>query len=164
MIVSVLTVLLCAGLHRPVKLYTTPLSVHVDDVTVVSSLLGNGSAVVTYKVDVFTSGTGQVELHLSLEERQGGPVAEDSLLLPNCPQPGGCVVTGKGQLVVKTPRLWWPWTMSPDDPGYLYTLEVGSSTCIIASGTWFSGSQYTCYNVLVVANEPKKDQCRLLYL
>ena len=132
--VSTLTALLCAGLHRPVKLYTTPLSVHVDDVTVVSSLLGNGSAVVTYEVDVFTSGTGQVELHLSLEERQGGPVAEDSLLLPNCPQPGGCVVTGKGQLVVKTPRLWWPWTMSPDNPGYLYTLEVGSSTCIIAHG------------------------------
>ena len=118
-----------AGLHRPVKLYTTPLSVHVDDVTVVSSLLSNGSAVVDYKVNVSTSSSGSVELHLSLEEKQGGSVVDASLTLPGCQRPGRCVVTGAGQLLVETPRLWWPWTMNPDDPGYLYTLKV---TCMHA--------------------------------
>ena len=113
-----------AGLHRPVKLYTTPLSVHVNDVTVVSSLLSNGSAALDYKVDVFTSSSDSVELHLSLEEKQGGSVVDASLVLPGCQRSGGCVVTGAGQLVVETPRLWWPWTMNPDDPGYLYALKV----------------------------------------
>ena len=114
------------GLQRPVKLYTTPLSVHVDDVTVVSSLLGNGSASLSYVVDVFTSSPDSVNLVVSLEEREGGgSVVEASLSLPGCKSgAGGCVVRGSGQLIVDTPRLWWPWTMRPDDPGYLYTLKV----------------------------------------
>ena len=116
-----------SGLHRPVKLYTTPLSVHVDDVTVVASLLGNGSAVVAYEVAVFASGPGSLQLQLALRERHGSTVASASLQLPGCSVPGGCVVTGQGQLLVEKPRLWWPWTMSPDDPGYLYTLEVSVS-------------------------------------
>ena len=116
-----------SGLHRPVKLYTTPLSVHVDDVTVVASLLGNGSAVVAYEVAVFASGPGSLQLQLALRERYGSTVASASLQLPGCSVPGGCVVTGQGQLLVEKPRLWWPWTMSPDDPGYLYTLEVSVS-------------------------------------
>ena len=108
------------------KLYTTPLSVHVDDVTVVSSLLGNGSASLSYVVDVFTSSPDSVNLVVSLEEREGGgSVVEASLSLPGCKSgAGGCVVRGSGQLIVDTPRLWWPWTMRPDDPGYLYTLKV----------------------------------------
>ena len=116
-----------SGLHRPVKLYTTPLSVHVDDVTVVASLLGNGSAVVAYEVAVFASGPGSLQLQLALREKYGSTVASASLQLPGCSVPGGCVVTGQGQLLVEKPRLWWPWTMSPDDPGYLYTLEVSVS-------------------------------------
>ena len=126
-----MTVLSTAGLHRPVKLYTTPLSVHVNDVTVVSSLLSDGSAALDYQVDVFTSSSDSVELQLSLEEKQGGSVVDGFLVLPGCQQSGGCVVTGAGQLVVQTPRLWWPWTMNPDDPGYLYALKVSYTiTCI----------------------------------
>ena len=114
------------------KLYTTPLSVHVDDVTVVSSLLGNGSASLSYVVDVFTSSPDSVNLVVSLEEREGGgSVVEASLSLPGCKSgAGGCVVRGSGQLIVDTPRLWWPWTMRPDDPGYLYTLKVHLSIYI----------------------------------
>ena len=113
------------GLQRPVKLYTTPQSVYVYDVTVVSSLFSNGSAAVSYLVDIFTTSTGSIELSISLEERQGGSVVDISLILPNYQtQTGGHLVTASGQLIVKTPRLWWPWTMSPDDPGYLYTMKV----------------------------------------
>ena len=28
--------------------------------------------------------------------------------------------------VIPNARLWWPWTMQPDDFGYMYTLKVGS--------------------------------------
>ena len=107
------------------KLYTTPLSVHVDNVSLVTSLLANGSALLSYQVEVFTSGSGGVELQLSLKEKEGGSVVGASLQLSGCQKvPSGCVVTGKGQLVVDNPRLWWPWTMNPGDPGYLYQLEV----------------------------------------
>ena len=109
------------------KLYTTPLSVHVDNVSLVTSLLANGSALLSYQVEVFTSGSGGVELQLSLKEKEGGSVVGASLQLSGCQKvPSGCVVTGKGQLVVDKPRLWWPWTMNPGDPGYLYQLEVSS--------------------------------------
>ena len=111
----------CTGLHRPVKLYTTPLSVHVNNVTVVTSLLSNGSAILSYEVDVFTTSSSGVELRLYLKEKEGGAVVQGSLTLSGCQD---CVVTGKGQLLVMKPRLWWPWTMNQDDPGYLYQLEV----------------------------------------
>ena len=112
------------GLHRSVKLYTTPISIHIDDITVVSKLLANNSAVLNYTMDVYTSSSESVELQLSLEEKAGGSVAKASLQLPGCKQPGDCVVTGEGKLLVENPRLWWPWTMKPEDPGYLYTLQV----------------------------------------
>ena len=109
------------------KLYTTPLSVHVENVTLVTSLLANGSAVLSYEVDVFASGSGTVELQLTLKEREGGSVTGASLQLPGC-QGTPCVLTGKGQLLVDSPLLWWPWTMNPDNPGYLYQLEVFVAT------------------------------------
>ena len=107
------------------KLYTTPLSVHIDNVTLVTSLLPNGSAVLSYEVDVFVSDSGPVELQLILNEKEGGTVVLASLQLPGC-QSTPCVLTGKGDLLVNTPRLWWPWTMEPNDFGYLYQLEVGT--------------------------------------
>ena len=109
------------------KLYTTPLSVLVEDVTVVSSLLSNGSAVVNYEVDVFTTTFGKnVELQLLLNEKFNGTVVQASLSLKECQEPKGCTLTGKGALVVDFPRLWWPWTMRPDDPAFLYQLEVSN--------------------------------------
>ena len=138
-----------AGLQRPVKLYTTPLSVYVDDVTVVTSLLNNGSAVLHYEVDVYTSSSGSVELTVSLNERQGGSVVEASLLLPGCQPPGGCVLFGEGKLVVETPRLWWPWTMNPDDPGYLYSLQVSMATL----HTFYRKLCSCCINVPCVSCE-----------
>ena len=122
-----------AGLHRPVKLYTTPMTVHVDDITVVTSLLSNGSAVVDYEVEVKTNSSAGVLVTVVLMEKYGGPVVSGSIYLYGCPQPGYCVLTGKGQLLVNTPRLWWPWTMNSSDPGYLYILEV-YVCCVILHG------------------------------
>ena len=106
------------------KLYTTPLSVHVDDVTLVTSLLPNGSAVLSYEVDVFVSDSGPVELLLILRKKDGNMVHKASLQLPGC-QSTPCVLTGKGEFLFDSPHFWWPWNMAPGDPGYLHQLEVG---------------------------------------
>lgn len=45
-----------AGIHRPVKLYTTPLAIHIDDITVITSLLSNGSAKLDYTIKVWDWG------------------------------------------------------------------------------------------------------------
>ena len=113
------------------KLYTTPLSVHVDDVTLVTSLLANGSVVLSYAVDVFVSDSGPVELLLVLRKKDGIMVHNASLQLPGCPE-SPCVLTGKGQWLFDNPLFWWPWTMEPNDPAYLHQLEVGAS-CIVCS-------------------------------
>ena len=117
-----------AGIHRPVKLYTTPMTVHVDDITVVTSLLPNGSAVVDYEVEVTTNSSGGVSVEVVLMDKYTGPVVSGMVKLSGCPEPGYCVLTGTGQLLVKTPHLWWPWTMNPDDPGYRYAMEVNATT------------------------------------
>lgn len=47
-----------AGLHREVKLYTTPLSVHIDDITITTSLQEDGSATIDYIIEVSQEDTG----------------------------------------------------------------------------------------------------------
>ncbi len=41
-----------AGLHRPVRLYTTPSSIHLDDITTVTSINSDGSATLHYTLEV----------------------------------------------------------------------------------------------------------------
>ena len=41
-----------AGIQRPVKLYTTPYSVHLDDITMATTLQRNGSAMLNYTLVV----------------------------------------------------------------------------------------------------------------
>lgn len=41
-----------AGLHRPVKLYTTPLAAHIEDIIITTSLQADGSASVDYIIEV----------------------------------------------------------------------------------------------------------------
>ncbi len=41
-----------AGLHRPVRLYTTPSSIHLDDITTVTSMNSDGSATLHYTLEV----------------------------------------------------------------------------------------------------------------
>lgn len=117
-----------AGLHRPVKLYTTPSEVHVDDITVTSSLESNGSAVVNYIVEVQSSSPG-VTVQVKLMERMGRVAARASLnyKLRRCQKALYCSKAVKGSVVVDDPHLWWPWTMN-EEAGYLYVLQVTATT------------------------------------
>lgn len=125
-----------AGLHRPVKLYTTPLSVHVDDITVVSSLLSNGSAVLNYSVKL-TTNSSSILLVVGLIEKERVNAVSSNKHQSRSSQSGFYVVNIQGQFLIEQPRLWWPWTMNPDDPGYLYELEVSRSNVLHLYGILF---------------------------
>ena len=118
-----------AGIHRPVKLYTTPLALHIDDITVNTALLPNGSAQLNYEVAVRTSGIDSFVVEVQLMEKGGGKVVDvdrhRSLRSKRCVERKGryCDQTVRGTILVNSPNLWWPWTMS-DTPGYLYPLQV----------------------------------------
>lgn len=53
-----------AGIQRAVKLYTTPKDLHLDDITVVSSLLEGGAAKVDYTLSVSVHTMSTMTLHL----------------------------------------------------------------------------------------------------
>ena len=97
-----------AGIHRPVKLYSTPMT-YVDDITVHSTINENGSADVD--VDIHISGSStQTAFTLTLgEASKSGTLSTE----------GNASVT----LSLSNPNLWWPWTMS-NNSGALYPLEV----------------------------------------
>ncbi|KRT83641.1 glycoside hydrolase, partial [Oryctes borbonicus] len=96
-----------AGIHRPVTLYTTPIS-FIDDITINSTLGDNGYGYVSYNISVVQP-DGETTLNISLRDKDGIIVA---------------IAEGKsGILSVEYPRLWWPYLMDPE-PGYLYTLRV----------------------------------------
>ncbi|KAK7087444.1 beta-glucuronidase-like [Littorina saxatilis] len=103
-----------AGIHRHVHLYTTP-NTFIDDITVVTSIRGK-DGVVTYSVmEEKASGDAPTNVEVTIEDRDGNTVSaqpsnrlQDTIVIPNA-------------------RLWWPWTMKPDDAGYLYTLKVNVS-------------------------------------
>ena len=119
-----------AGLHRPVKLYTTPKEVYVDDITVTTSLESNGSAVVDYVVEVQSSSPG-VSVEVKLMERMGRVAARGllSYKLRECRKALYCTKTIQGSVVVDNPHLWWPWTMN-EEAGYLYVLQVCVCVCV----------------------------------
>jgi len=119
-----------AGLHRPVKLYTTPSAVYVEDITVTSKMLSNGSATVDYIIQVSGTTKKSVTIKVDLMQRMGGVVASSDSGYLDCIQkdygygtPQRCMTSDQGSLMVATPELWWPWTMS-DNPGYLYVFQV----------------------------------------
>jgi len=80
----------------------------VDDITITTAV-SSGKATVSYEVDV-QGGTQKslvVEI-LDKDETSIGMLADKK----------------SGQIDVKSPRLWWPYTMSLKDYGYLYSLKV----------------------------------------
>ncbi|GAA4848990.1 beta-glucuronidase [Paenibacillus vulneris] len=87
-----------AGLHRPVKIYTTPHS-YVKDVTIVTETEGT-DGIVHYKVD--TSAKGQVKV--SVLDEQSRLVAEGN--------------SGQGVLRLSNVKLWEP--LAP----YLYQMKI----------------------------------------
>jgi len=105
-----------AGIHRPVKLYTTP-AVFLSDLTVTTSFSDNvGEVKVLATVSSISSivmlPKGDIIMQFELFDKSGFVVASV----------GGPDVF-EGTLSVKNPTLWWPIGMS-DQPAYLYSLKV----------------------------------------
>ena len=63
-----------AGIHRPVKLYTTP-TTYIDDIAVVTTLKSDGSADLNYQVKVGQQGSGKVSCTVDL---LGGSASQTS--------------------------------------------------------------------------------------
>jgi len=90
-------------------------------------MLSNGSATVDYNILVSVT-TKSVTVKVALMERMGGVVASSDSGDLDCIKKGygtpqRCMTSDQGSLMVATPELWWPWTMS-DNPGYLYVFQV----------------------------------------
>ena len=97
-----------AGIDRPVKLYSTPMT-YVDDITVRSTLSEDGNANVDVDLHI-SGGTTQTGFVVTLgEASKSGTLSTE----------GDASVT----LSLSNPNLWWPWTMS-NNSGALYPLEV----------------------------------------
>lgn len=84
-----------AGLHRPVKIYTTP-QIYVQDITVVPDVSGS----VAYTVEV----SGEAQVKISVIDEDGAVVAESE--------------GAQGTVVIDNVKLWEPLN------AYLYTLNV----------------------------------------
>ena len=87
-----------AGIHRPVKIYTTPKN-YISDITLVSNLNGD-NGVIDYSVDL--NGTGEVKV--SFVDEEGNTVAT--------------ALGSTGVLNVKNVKLWEPLK------AYLYNVVV----------------------------------------
>lgn len=88
-----------AGLHRPVKIYTTPWS-YTQDVQIISSVKDDGSAEVSYKVDI----VGESDVRVNILDEAGTVVAQG--------------VGMQGSFLLADAKLWEPMN------AYLYTLKV----------------------------------------
>lgn len=90
-----------SGIHRPVRLYTTPLS-YISDVTVKTDINGN-DGVVSYQIE--TAGADPKKpVHVVVRDEQGNEVAQSE---------------GKeGSITIKDAHLWEP------GASYLYQMEV----------------------------------------
>lgn len=100
-----------AGIHRPVKLYTTP-AVFLSDITVTTNHTDQ-VGVVNFSVGITSYvGDTNVSMMYELVDKAGNVVSSTG---------GPSLFVGK--LSVTKPMLWWPIGMS-DEPAYLYTLKV----------------------------------------
>ena len=107
-----------AGIHRPVKLYTTPV-IFLSDITITTSFSANVgevkfSATVSSISTIPTFSKNDVTVEYLLYDKSEFVVSST----------GGPEVY-EGTLTVRNPILWWPIGMS-DTIAYLYTLKVSS--------------------------------------
>ncbi|XP_070573100.1 beta-glucuronidase-like isoform X2 [Ptychodera flava] len=101
-----------AGIHRAVKLYTTP-RVYIDDITVISDISAS-TGLVNYNIKVGGDVDGNdVICQVDLLDKDGKTVSSKKGL--------------QDQLSVSKAHFWWPYTMS-NDSAYLYTLKVSISS------------------------------------
>ncbi|XP_011404336.1 PREDICTED: beta-glucuronidase-like [Amphimedon queenslandica] len=102
-----------AGIHRSVKLYTTP-KAYISDISVVTELEEDGSASVAYTVMVGgVEGNNEATYEVSLSGVKDSGTVTDGL--------------AKGTLKITDPTLWWPWTLS-STPGAMQSFQVQITT------------------------------------
>ncbi|CAH0563529.1 unnamed protein product [Brassicogethes aeneus] len=96
-----------AGIHRPVKLYTTPKN-YIDDITV-NPFVQDNKAWLDYNVSIIKN--DNITCRVSLIDKKDNVVASN--------------LDGEthGLLTIENPILWWPYLMDPN-PGYQYNLNV----------------------------------------
>ncbi|XP_048750857.2 beta-glucuronidase-like [Ostrea edulis] len=98
-----------AGIHRSVKVYTTP-KVYIDDITIVTDIQGtNGMVSYTVKPSLATM---VQSIQVKILDKNGVLVGQSS--------------QQQGQIIVHNANLWWPYSMakSVNDTAYLYTFQV----------------------------------------
>ncbi|KAK3595798.1 hypothetical protein CHS0354_025436 [Potamilus streckersoni] len=104
-----------AGIHRHVTLYSTP-RVYVDDITIVTDIFKE-NGIVNYTIK--TGGpSDQISLKVEVVDKDEKVVASST--------------KNQSSLIVHNARYWWPYTMNPKMPGYMYTLRV---TLVSVNGT-----------------------------
>lgn len=92
-----------AGLNRPVRIYTTPVS-YIEDITLIPDIDGT-DGIVKYEVKV------------------GGNACGMDIKVDIMDADGNCVATSNGAggtITISNAKLWWPWPGNP----YLYTAVV----------------------------------------
>ncbi|XP_073257738.1 beta-glucuronidase-like [Porites lutea] len=109
-----------AGIHRPVKLYTTP-AVYLSDITITTSHSNEEGVVNFHSMVSSSAGPVNVSMKYEIIDKAGTMVASAE---------GPDMFDGK--LMVKNPELWWPVGMS-DQPAYLYSLKVTTQSVSPAS-------------------------------
>ncbi|XP_013419250.1 beta-glucuronidase [Lingula anatina] len=104
-----------AGLHRSVRLYTTPVD-YVDDITITTSFY-HSKGYVKYNISRNGNATNSA-LTVEILDNDGNTVAR-----AQADEKDG------GELDIENVNLWWPYLMvDGGGPAYLYTLKVSFNT------------------------------------
>ncbi|XP_022340501.2 beta-glucuronidase-like [Crassostrea virginica] len=98
-----------AGIHRSVKVYTTP-KVFIEDITIVTDIHGT-NGLVNYIVESNMDSSVQ-SIQVTILDKEGTPVGQSN--------------QKQGQITVHNANLWWPYSMatSANSTAYLYTFQV----------------------------------------
>ncbi|KAF0290661.1 Beta-glucuronidase [Amphibalanus amphitrite] len=145
-----------AGIHRSVQLFTTPLAVHIQDITITTNFSTDSSglwtAYVSYEVDVVRSAKASARSSLvKIRDQRGRAVHFKSL--PLLPKNGRI----RGMVTIPNATLWWPVGMG-ETPGFQYTLEVVETA---DTATRRGGSEMDVYRQLFGVRTVTWDSDRL---
>ena len=96
-----------AGIHRSVKLYTTPV-VYIDDITIVTDIKGT-DGIIDYKI-IGGGPPNYVSVVVEILDAEGTTVSTSTNL--------------QGQMTIRNVLPWWPVGMNKNSTAYMYTLKV----------------------------------------
>ncbi|XP_041348152.1 beta-glucuronidase-like isoform X2 [Gigantopelta aegis] len=97
-----------AGLHRHVRLYSTP-TTYIDDITVTTDIQGT-TGIVHYNIKPQGETTSPPSVRVEIINKSGHSVGSSNQM--------------SGDIQVNNPEFWYPYTMNLKSPAYMYTLKV----------------------------------------